>query len=287
MKLVIIDKKNILLKTTNKTLVIDTQKLPFHLMDTLIIVGENTLKTNDITSMTAEGISIILHSSNFNKSSIITSSSVKSSQLKLSQYNAALTKPLTIAKWILSQKITSHINHLKAHDIVIDPKVYLDKIEKCRDLNSLIGIEGSFSGIYFKHYFALFPKNLHKNRRSKRPPQDPLNALMSWFYTLFYHIIAVRLIGFGFEAGIGYLHRPFRSHFALSSDILELFRADINALIYDIFDDNIITSSDFSKKGGVYLRYEGRKKLYPFFRDFQVTLRPKIDTAISELRSRL
>jgi CRISPR-associated protein Cas1 len=287
MKLTIIDKKNTPLKTANKTLIIENQKLPFHLIDTLLIVGENSLKTTDITAMTEAGINILLLSSNFTKSALITSTNAKSTELKLAQYRIASTVPIKIARWILRQKVNAHANHLQTHQINLDPSPYLQRIEKADDLDALLGIEGSFSRRYFEHFFTLFPKTLHKGKRSKRPPLDPLNALMSWYYTLFYHLIAVRLIGFGFEPGIGYLHRPFRAHFALSSDLLEIFRADINAFVYTIFADKLVSGSDFSKKGGVYLRYAGRKKLYQPFREFHTALTPKIDTAIAELRSML
>ena len=287
MNLTVIDRKDVRIKTDNKTLVVDTQKIPFHLIDTLLIVGRQQLSSADLTLMAGHEIEIILLSANFTQSALITPTAPRNAELKLAQYRAAATDPLPVAKWLLSLKFKSHIAHLKAHEITIDEAPLMKKIDAAEDLDTLLGLEGSFSRLYFGHFFTLFPKTLHKGKRSKRPPLDPLNALLSWYYTLLYHIIAVRLIGFGFETGIGFLHRPFRSHMALASDLLELFRADINAYVYTIFADRVVTNSDFSKKRGVYLRYEGRKKLYKPFREFLGTLEPRIDAAISELRSRL
>lgn len=287
MNITIIDKKETSIKTQNKTIVIDGQKVPFHLVDTLVVVGKNSLLTSDITYMTNSDINIVLLSYNFSQSSIITSTSSKSAELKLSQYKAATTKALPLAKHILTNKVKTHVVHLKSHELDIDEKTILQKIEDAKELDTLLGVEGSFSKLYFGHYFGMFPRSLHKNRRSKRPPLDPLNALLSWQYTLFYNIIAVRLIGFGFEPGIGFLHRPFRSHMALASDLLEMFRADINEFVYELFSKKIVVLSDFSKKGGVYLRYEGRKKLYKPFREFHRSLEPRIDASISELRGML
>ncbi len=287
MNLTIIDRKTAQIKTDNKTLVVDGQKLPFHLIDTLLIVGKQQLRTEDITLLSHHGIQTILLSANYARSAIVTASGGKSAELKLAQYRAAVTKPLPIARWILTQKISAHIAHLKNHEITVNEAELSEKIKNAETLDALLGVEGSFSRRYFEHYFSLFPKTLHKGKRSKRPPLDPLNALLSWYYTLFYHIIAVRLAGFGFETGIGFLHRPFRSHMALASDLLELFRADINAYVYEIFADKTVTASDFTKKGGVFLRYEGRKKLYRPFREFLDRLEPRIDAAIAELRSRL
>jgi CRISPR-associated protein Cas1 len=287
MNITIIDKKDTTIKTANKSIVIESQKVPFHLVDTLLIVGKCSLTTSDITAMTSEGIQIVLLSYNFTKSSIISSTSTKAAELKLAQYSAAQNRALDIAKYILKEKFTTHLQHLKQHDITIAKEPLFEKIEDAKTLDMLLGIEGSFSRVYFEHYFKLFPKTLHKSKRSKRPPQDPLNALLSWYYTLFYNLIAIRLISFGFEVGIGFLHRPFRSHMALASDMVELFRADINAFVYEMFSKKIVTSSDFSKKGGVYLRYEGRKKLYRSFREFYTSIEPRIDSSISTLRGML
>ncbi len=285
MKLTIIDKKSATLKTTNKTLVIDGQKLPFHLIDTLILIGKYDLSSADLITMTQDNIRILLISSNFTQSTLLTAAAPKSAELKLAHYRALTHKPLPIAKWILRQKIQTHINQLKSHQVTIDPAPLMQKIDNAETLDVLLGIEGSFSRSYFSHYFALFPKVLHKGKRSKRPPLDPVNALMSWFYTLFYHLIGVRLIGYGFEAGLGFLHRPFRDHMALASDLLEIFRADINDFVYEIFAKELVRKNDFSKKNGVYLRFEGRKKLYQPFREFHTLLQPRIDTTIADLRS--
>jgi len=287
MNIVIVDKKDALIKTQNNTLIVNTQKIPLHLIDTLLIIGTTTLKTSDINKITAEKINILLLSYNHTASAIITSTSGKSAEVKTAQYNAATTTYLPIAKEILKRKIITHIEHLNTHDIVIDQTPLLHNITQAENRDILLGIEGSFSRVYFGHYFTLFPKTLHKSKRTKRPPLDPLNALLSLYYTLFYNIIAIRLIAYGFEPSIGFLHRPFRSHHALASDILELFRADINAFVHDIFAQKLVTLGDFTKKGGVYLRYEGRKKLWTPFREFTATIEPKIDASIADIRGML
>ena len=284
MNLIIIDKKETTLKTDNNTLVVDGQKIPFRLIDTLLLVGKYTLVTSDITKLTTANINILLLSYNYKESAIISSTLTKSAEIKLAQYQAPT---LSIAKMILDKKILTHATHLKAHQITLNTEPFSEKIAQAESIDSLLGIEGSFSKLYFSHYFSLFPRSLHKGTRSKRPPLDPLNALLSLYYTLIYHIIAIRLIAYGFETGIGFLHRPFRSHHALASDMLEIFRADINAFVYEIFAQKYVQKSDFTLKGGVYLKYDGRKKLWSHFKTFSEQLQPKIDHEIAQLRKSL
>ena len=182
MNLIIIDKQEVRIKTDSASLIVESQKVPFRLIDTLLIIGKQQLLSSDLTKLSSNGIQILLLSYNYKESAIITSTQNKSSQLKLAQYKAS---PLPIAKMILEKKILSHEAQLKQHTITINTEPYIKNVQEAEDIPSLLGIEGSFSKLYFTHYFTLFPKSLHKSKRSKRPPLDPLNALLSLYYTLF------------------------------------------------------------------------------------------------------
>jgi len=99
-----------------------------------------------------------------------------------------------------------------------------------------------------------------------------------------YNLITVRLLSFGFEPSIGFMHQPFRSHNALASDFMELFRADINAFVFRLFDEKKVTSSDFTKKNGVYLKYDARRKIWGYFKSFNQKLQKELDKEIAILR---
>lgn len=286
MKIAIIDKKDATIKVENKTLKVNDQNLPFRLIDTLIIASNHHIQTKDIIKITNEDISIILLSYNQRDASLITSAKGKNAELKLSQYKA-IDKSLTIAKFFITKKFIYHANHLKSHKIDTDITKLLKNVEQAKDLQTLLGIEGSFSKWYFTNFFNLFPKALHSGKRTKNPPKDPLNATLSFCYMLFYSIITIKLISYGFEPTIGYLHKPFRSHNALSSDLMETIRADINEFVYELFSKTIIKKGDFTKKDGVFLRYEGRKKLWKEIKRFIQVTEPKLELIISEFRSLL
>ncbi len=287
MNIIIIDKKDTVISTTTSQLLINKQKVPFNLIDTILIESRTDLNTKDINRLTKNGISIIILSSKQYIASVISAPNSKNANLKIAQFTAAL-KPLEIAKMVLKLKIASHIEQLKKHSINLNKSRYFKKTEDAGSLDELLGIEGSFSKAYFTHFFNLFPKKLHSGKRTKRPPKDPLNAVMSWLYTIFYHLITVKLLSSGFDPNIGYLHRPFRDHNALSSDILEVIRADINQFVFTLFNNRYLTSKSFSKKGeGIYLRYEERKNIYPLLQEFQAQTEPKITNTITAIRSML
>ncbi len=286
MRLSIVDKKGANLAVDNKTLKVDDQKIPLRLVDTLIIANNNKIETKELIKITKEDISLLLLSYDHKDAALITPAQGRNAELKLAQYKA-LRYHLPIAKMLIERKIRSHVNHLQNHHIEIESDGLIERIKNCDELQSLLGIEGSFSKLYFTHYFGLFPKALHSGKRTKNPPLDPLNAMMSFCYMLFYNLITVKLIAYGFEPTIGYLHKPFRSHHALASDLMEPIRADINAFVYEVFAQKIIEKEDFTKKQGVYLRYEGRKKLWKKLKPFIDTLDPKIDLLITDLRGML
>jgi CRISPR-associated protein Cas1 len=283
MKIAIIDKKDITLKIENSSIKIDSQTIPFKLVDMLVLNHRAILKSGDILKLTKNDISILLVSYNNIHTSIISSSDAKASALKLAQYRS-LENSLNFAKYFISKKIISHTEHLKSLNIDINSSFQIMQINNAKNSEEIMGIEGSFAREYFSHYFKQLPKSMHKSKRTKRPPLDPVNALLSFWYSMYYNIITIKLLSYGFETGLGYLHTPFRTHHALSSDILELFRAEINHIIIKIFTNKVLTNSDFSYKNGVYLKYEGRQKTWKEFVSLVDILKPKLDSVIADLK---
>ncbi len=283
MKIAIIDKRDITLKIENNSIKIDSQTIPFKLMDILILNHSATLKSADILKLTKNGISILLVAYNNIHSSIISSADAKSSELKLAQYNS-LKESLKFARYFVTKKIISHTEHLKSLQIECNCSMQIMQINSAKEINEIMGIEGSYAKEYFSHYFKHLPSGMHKSKRTKRPPQDPVNALLSFWYSMYYHIITVKLLSHGFEPGLGYLHTPFRSHNALSSDILELFRAEINHIVIKVFASKTLSHEDFVKRDGIYLKYEGRRKSWGEFVALVDILKPKLDSVIADIK---
>ncbi len=287
MKISIVDKKDVKISVENRTIKFEDVKLPFKMVDTLIVYKNSVLNSKDIVTMTSNGINIIFLNNYTNKSSIAHAVNTKNADLKERQYRS-LEKRLFIAKYLLKNKIQRHVYQLKCNRIDdIDESSFVKQVEEAETVETLLGIEGNFAREYFKRFFSLIPSKYHKGKRSKRPPKDPANSLLSYFYFLMYNIITVRLISFGFEPSIGYLHTPFRSHNALSSDVMELFRDQINQFVVFVFKENIVSINDFYKKNGVYLTFEGKRKLHKPLKDLWNGLESKINSELSLLRGML
>ena len=100
--------------------------------------------------------------------------------------------------------------------------------------------------------------------RNKRPPQDNINAMLSFVYTLLTNQIASALEVVGLDPYIGYLHTDRSGRASLALDLIEEFRAVYaDRFVLSLINKRIITGKDFSKKenGAVLLSDNARKKV--------------------------
>ena len=287
MNRVIIDKKS-KINIKNSIVIIDNEtKIPLKSIDLLILYKDAEISLKEIAYISKNDTSILIITSKPKEFIFIQKKYIKNGDLKYLQYKA-LNKRLEIAKYILRKKIEKSYSNLIYFDLDIEKKKFLKDLDNVKNIEELLGVEGHLSKEYFKRFFSLFPKIVCKGYRSKNPPQDPLNALLSYVYTIFYYEISTWLNIYGFEPLIGYLHTPFREHMALSSDILEIFRADIDRFIYFLFLNKDITLKDFTKKGKeVFLTATGRKKLWTKLKPFMENQEIKIKEEIALLKKNL
>lgn len=137
--------------------------------------------------------------------------------------------------------------------------------EKERSMESLLGIEGTAARLYFSHFGALLkqsPKAFSFEERNRRPPRDPVNALLSFFYALLIKDVTAAVLAAGLDPHVGLYHRPGFGRPALALDLAEEFRPLIgDSTVMMAINNGELTSSDFiSRAGGVSLTDKGRRK---------------------------
>jgi CRISPR-associated protein Cas1 len=285
MRTVIVDRKDLTLEVKRSGLLVGEQQIPFRLVDLLVLGRHISMESGTLLRLGREEIPVIIVGRREGDFSLVLPMRGKNGELKLAQYRAHERNRLGMARYFLGEKLRTHIEHLRRMGVVVEERSWRERLEAAVSVPELMGVEGSFASLYFRHYFAQLPPALHKGRRSKRPPADPVNALLSYLYTYFYHLVTARLYLFGFDPSIGYLHEPFRSHHALASDLLECFRVAINERVAGWFLEEELAAEDFGNRGGIYLRTESRKALWPRIKEMGETLQPRIDDEIALLRS--
>lgn len=152
----------------------------------------------------------------------------------------------------------------KAADSILDN---ITKIERCKNLDSIRGIEGETAYIYFSVFNSLVlcqKEDFYFISRSRRPPLDNLNALLSFIYTLLTHDVCAALETVGLDPAVGFLHsdRPGRQSLAL--DLMEELRPFLaDRLALSLINRKQINGKGFIKKesGGIIMDDETRKNV--------------------------
>ncbi|MFT4177757.1 MAG: type I-C CRISPR-associated endonuclease Cas1c [Luteolibacter sp.] len=145
--------------------------------------------------------------------------------------------------------------------------VRLGLIRRATTLDTLRGIEGDAASCYFSAFPHLLTNHdpaVTLSGRTRRPPLDPVNALLSFLYVLLMHDCRSALESTGLDPQCGFLHRDRPGRPSLALDLMEEFRsflADRTAL--SLINRQQITSRDFDFKenGAVLLKEDSRKKV--------------------------
>jgi len=180
-------------------------------------------------------------------------------------------KRLFLAKQFIISAIFHMKRNLRHYD---DMQRYIDaiddeqrKIGEASDITSLMGIEGTARNIYYSAFNGILKYGFKMEKRERRPPNDPVNVLISFGNSLMYTTVLSEIYKTQLDPTISYLHEPSTRRFSLSLDIAELFKPlIIDPLIFYVVNNKIISLSDFENYEGVcMLSEEGKKK---FIREY-------------------
>jgi CRISPR-associated protein Cas1 len=140
----------------------------------------------------------------------------------------------------------------------------MNKTANSQSLETLRGIEGSSASLFFELLNSSLPEEWKFDSRTKHPPEDPVNAMLSLGYTILYHHISTALQTEGLNPQISFYHRPNNRYFPLASDLQEEFRHIIDSLVLYIIRRNMVSLNDFTydekAKYPCLMSYEFRKK---------------------------
>ncbi len=142
----------------------------------------------------------------------------------------------------------------------------IDKVFQAQSIEEAVGIEGNCA----RAYFSVFQKLITNQKvpftfvlRTKRPPLDPVNAVLSFVYTLATSEYAAALETAGLDSYIGFCHALRSGRNSLACDLVEEARCIAERFVLTLLNLQIIGEDDFEKQisGAVWLNAEGRKKV--------------------------
>lgn len=186
--------------------------------------------------------------------------------LRLLQYRVLHHRDarLALARDVVARKIASQLDgarHFQRHGGL--PGEWLDALKQHRqaantaaDHAALMGIEGAATNLWFRILGARFRSPWSFSGRNRRPPRDPVNALLSLGYTLLTSRLAARCQAVGLEIGLGALHEPRPGRPALVCDLVEPLRVRVvDRWVLSICHRGVVQPGDFQRagQGGVIL----------------------------------
>lgn len=137
-----------------------------------------------------------------------------------------------------------------------------------RDTDHVRGLEGEAASAYFAVFTLMLKagerESLPMNGRNRRPPLDPVNALLSFLYTLVLNDCISALEGVGLDPQLGFLHVPRPGRPSLGLDLMEEFRSFLaDRLAITLINRKQVSIEHFEPRpgGAVYLNEKGRKEV--------------------------
>lgn len=129
----------------------------------------------------------------------------------------------------------------------------LPVVGKTDSLESLLGSEGKISAVYWDCFSRLIKNpDFEFKRRTKRPPSDEINALLSFGYTLLVNRITSILLYVGLDPYLGFYHQDFYKRPALALDLMEEWRPiAVDKFVLTLINRRELKPTDFERKGAV------------------------------------
>ncbi len=203
-----------------------------------------------------------------------------------------------VAGKIRNQRTLLLRNHLEPDQrLLVDMKLMSEQASAADSLEQLLGIEGNAARLYFPAFSGLIkapddsgpaPFRFDFQGRNRRPPRDPVNALLSLAYSLLTKDFAIACYAVGFDPMMGFYHQPRFGRPALALDLMEPFRPLIaDSAVIQAINTRMVTPKDFIQAGpAVLLSPDGRKAFYRAYEQRLDTLvtHPLFDYRVSYRR---
>jgi CRISP-associated protein Cas1 len=198
----------------------------------------------------------------------------KNVALRVAQHRAAADSAfcLNLARGLVASKVRNSRTLLRRNHTSPDPVVLKElehlarKAEGAEALESLLGLEGTAARYYFGAFTGMLKRAagaFDLDGRNRRPPRDPVNALLSFTYSLLAKDFTLTLGAVGLDPLLGFYHQPRFGRPALALDLMEEYRPIVaDSVVINVLNNETITEDDFViRSSGVALKPGARKKL--------------------------
>ena len=299
MPVIYVKEQGSIIKKVNERIVIEKNKcvladIPVHMITDLSVIGNVQISTQAIHLLMEEGVDISFFNYSGKYLGQAAAESSKNIFLRFEQFERYqdIDKRLDMARAIVFNKVNNQIMVIKNFRWEGIEYDYNSCIKEMLDIlatlpgkstsNEIMGVEGRCSAVYFKCFGQMFRGDIKFEKRTRRPPKDPINVILSLAYTLLTKEVASSLESESFELYLGFLHGIRYGRKSLALDIVEEFRQPVvDRLVVRLFNLRIMNTLDFeTREDEIILTEEGFQK---FCKQYEKWMNKPID--INEKRS--
>jgi CRISP-associated protein Cas1 len=235
----------------------------------LAVFGAVQVSTQALHALCERGISVAYLSAGGWLQAITRGMDHKNVELRQRQFAAAASpeRSLAIAKRLVTIKLRNSRTLVRRNADEPPPHVLsrlrelVAAAEAAESLESLLGIEGTAARLYFQAYAGLIQPpagddgapvhTFDFEGRNRRPPRDPINAMLSLGYSLLTKDLVISAMAIGLDPYLGFYHQPRYGRPALALDVMEEFRPLIvDSLVLSAVNTGTIRAGDFIRRGG-------------------------------------
>ncbi|HEY3840019.1 MAG TPA: CRISPR-associated endonuclease Cas1 [Bryobacteraceae bacterium] len=268
------------------------------------LLGNIQISTQAVQSLCEAGVPVSYFSMGGFFYGITTGLNTKNVVLRRWQFRLADSEwfPLSLARALVAGKIRNQRTMLQRNHIEPDKsslgvmKAMAERAERAENLESLLGIEGMAARAYFEEFAGMIKSgddsepsaqptgfSFDFEGRNRRPPRDPVNALLSLAYSMLAKDLTIACYAVGFDPYMGFYHQLRHGRPALALDLMEPFRPLIaDSAVLSAVNTRMVTEKDFVRAGeSVALTPSGRKG---FFRAYELRMDSLVTHPLFEYR---
>lgn len=246
-------------------------KLP--LTSQVVVMGQVQITTQALAALLDHDVPVVFFSSGGWFRGRTSGHGHKNIELRIAQYRWAddAERALSVARAFVAAKIRNQRTMVRRNGQLDETglgelEILAKKSERAADAGELLGLEGTAARLYFGAFGTMLKakaiaQGFDLNGRNRRPPKDPVNAMLSFVYALLTKDVTLACAAVGFDPLLGFFHRPRYGRPALALDLMEEQRPLVaDSVVVGALNTGVVGEQDFVvTPAGVALTPSARK----------------------------
>lgn len=298
-----VDRKNVELRADGDALVFFENgervgTVPLNPLSRVFLRGDVKLSSSLLGKLGEHGVGVVVLSGRKATPSLLLGRPHNDAARRVRQYRLSLDADycLRFSRAIVMAKISGQLDFVREQKDAQPMHRYpltvcekrlagmLAQIDAQESIAALRGLEGAAAANYFQAMGEILPEKLGFHCRNRRPPRDPVNAVLSLTYTLLQSEATLALYGAGLDPFIGFYHALDFGRESLACDLMEALRPNADRFVLTLFRKEVLTADDFStSEAGCLLGKAGRRRYYTAYETSTERFRRDLDHAVESV----